>query len=531
MKKATRIASAVLALILLLSLMGCKENRDHVLQLRIATAEKPATLDPAMVEKDVEKTVVVHLFENLMKLTESGAVCGQAKSYVCTDNLDGTETYRFTLRSDAKWSDGKAVTAEDFVYAWQRLLAPETESPNKQMLNMVAGYEDAVAGDPTALQVWAEDTMTLVVVLNCHCPYFLSGICTAAATMPVRADAVEKENWAMHRATLVTNGVYQVTKWVDSILTMTLLDNYYDVKRIGAQELEFHFNMAQSTAMNCYENGEVDVVMESAQTENSRLSYRSNVGVLLINQMASTLRKEELRQAMSLVLDRTAICAELGEHYIPAEGLVPYGTASTAGGDFRALSGAVIDNQAENYETNCTAAVERLKGVGYIKTIIESLGTITLLYENNPLQTAVAGALQKTWQEKLGLRVTLKSATAEEMKAALESGEFTMALTDIDSDRNDPSAYLKQFCSDSDKNYGMYYSNAYDMLIRVTESAGNVSARDAYMEDAERLLLESGYVIPLYNDTHNWLVRDGLAGALDNGQDTHYFAYVRELTA
>lgn len=532
MKKSKRMVSALLALLMLLMLpAGCGKEENDFLQLRIATADTPQILDPAMVNTDVEKTLVVHLFENLMKLTKNGVVCGQAKGYTCTDNLDGTETYRFTLRSDIKWSDGKAVTAQDFVYAWQRLVAPEINSPNRELLNMVAGYEEAASGNLDALQVWADDTLTLVVVLNCHCPYFLSSICTAAATMPVRADVVDKDDWSVDRAALVTNGAYQVQTWSNDKMSMSMVPNYYDAKRICTQKLEFHFGMARDVAMAAYENGEMDVVMESSRTETSLLSYRPAVSVLLINQMASTLKKEELRQAMSLVLDRNAICTGLGGTFIPADGLIPYGTASTEGGDFRTVSGVVIDNDPENYEARCASAKEKLESIGYYaNAVMENLGTITLLYANIPQQIIVAESLQKMWQEKLGLNVTLSPVSTEDMRNALETGEFTMALTRIESDRNDASAYLKCFCSSSEENYGMYYSNAYDMLMRVIESANNVTARDAYMEDAEKLLLESSYVIPLFNDTHNWLVRDGLADAFDNGQDAHYFAYVRRDT-
>ena len=83
------------------------------------------------------------------------------------------------------------MTAEDFVYAWRRLVSPDTASPNASILSMVQGYEDAAAGDSEALGVAAEDERTFVVTLSAACPYFLESVCTAPATMPVQRAAVE----------------------------------------------------------------------------------------------------------------------------------------------------------------------------------------------------------------------------------------------------------------------------------------------------------------------------------------------------
>ena len=146
MKRRIRWTALVLA-VCLLALTGCAQQRD-TMTLRVCLDSAPATLDPAMAATDAERTVVSHLFENLMKLSrgENGSIQAApavAKSYAVEDNLDGTETYTFTLRQNARWSDGKAVTAHDFVYAWQRLADPATGSPHAALLDMVAGYSQA----------------------------------------------------------------------------------------------------------------------------------------------------------------------------------------------------------------------------------------------------------------------------------------------------------------------------------------------------------------------------------------------------
>ena len=118
MKRRIRYMALVLVLCML-ALTGCAQPRD-TMTLRVCLDAAPATLDPAMASSDAERTVVAHLFENLMKLSrgEDGGiqpVYAAAKSYTVEDNLDGTETYTFTLRQNVRWSDGQTVTAHDFV--------------------------------------------------------------------------------------------------------------------------------------------------------------------------------------------------------------------------------------------------------------------------------------------------------------------------------------------------------------------------------------------------------------------------------
>ena len=129
--KKKRISALMLALLLLLSLLsGCgKEEETAEVAVDAALVGDFATLDPAYCTTDAEKSVILHLYENLMTVSTdaSGAatvVPGAAERYSETVNYDGSITYVFTIREDARWSDGTALTAQDFVFAWRRLPMP-----------------------------------------------------------------------------------------------------------------------------------------------------------------------------------------------------------------------------------------------------------------------------------------------------------------------------------------------------------------------------------------------------------------------
>ncbi len=553
MKRTKRLLSLLLALVMALTMAACGTEEPEKMTVRAALVGAPVTLDPARAVTETEKTVAANLYENLMKQTLTGVTAGQASSYVYTDNMDGTETYTFTLRSDIYWSDGKKVTAQDFVYAWQRLVDPETNSPHASILNMVAGYADAVAGDPAALQVWATDNRTLNVTISGHCSYFLSVVCTAVSTMPVRADVAgtaadetdstdtqsedaaqePQPDWSMSAATLLTNGPYAVSSMTAEGVTLTGVEKYYDAKRLGPDEIDFTYCAGTEDAMALYDNGDADFVLDAGEAEGAVEASAAAVSTVLINQMATSL-SESVRKAMSMVIDRNALAALAGgsgEVYRAADGLIPYGIVTSDGSSFREVNGALIDNDPEQYDATCQAATELLRSAGYTPTVLEHISPVTLLYENTGSNAKVAQALQTVWRDKLGVRVAARGVTPEEMMTVLKNGEFSLALTNVSGDRNTALSYLNRFSSSQQENYGQFYSNAYDMLIRAAANSSSDEARDAYLADAEAMLLDSGYVMPLYNETYTWLLRDTLTGIRTDGMGVYYFQNVVKAAA
>lgn len=539
MMKLKRRGALLLAAALLLGLLtGC--HRETGVSFRVAMSSVPATLDPAMAATDEEKTVVSHLFENLMKLQSDGnggttAVSGVARSYQCDTTAEGQETYTFKLRSSAAWSDGTKVTAQDFVYAWKRLVDPATGSKNARILDMVAGYTAARTGED-ALQVSAPDNETFVVVLSGRCPYFIDSVCTAAATMPVQSAAAAQENWSMSPDTLVTNGPYTVASWENNTMLLQQTSGYHDARRLGPESIGFRFTADVKTANSLFEQGDVDFVLGltdeavAKKIDSWMPDYYPETSVVLLNQLSDLTSNENVRRAMGLVIDRNAIAELLGSRtHLAAEGLVTRGIRSTTGGQFRDF-GPAVDNDSENYEKNCQTAQELMKEAGYTATKLASLAPVIMLYESDGTTDSLALLLQKTWREKLGLSVTLKGVSGAEITQALERGEYTLAALRVTSDRNDATGFLNRWRMGEEDNYANFTSSAYDMLLRVAAVSASQEARDAYLEDAERLLLEQGNMIPLYCSTRSWSLSESFTGVFGDGLGRYFFTGVHKVS-
>lgn len=524
MKHRTRIIALLALAALLAGLTGCTQREGEGFTFSAAVVGKPETFDPALAATEGEKMAALHLYENLMRLQqgEDGmeVVSALAESYERTDNPDGTETYVFHLRRGARWSDGKTVRAADVVYAWQHLAAESTGSPSAALLEMVAGYEEARHGNPDALQIYARSNDTLEIVLQRRCPYFLRVVCTAAATVPRRPDLP-------NRIGAATNGPYTMGTYEDGVLTMTASETYYDAKRIGPDTIAIHYCETAQEAASLLEDGTVDfacgVADETvAEQENWIPEPYPETVVLIVNQMSQQLDNEPLRQALSLAIDRTELAALAGAAtHSAAEGLVPAGIAASAGGAFRTAEGIHIDNS--DYEGSCQRARELLESAG-----VTRLTDVTLFCPDDETSRAVAEAICRSWQEKLGLTVQRQSMADEEFTETLTGGAFQMAIIPCTADRNDAEELLRMWQSGHSENYGQFHSTAFDMLLRVAAASSSTEARDACLSDAERLLVEQGYAIPLYCANRVIFLRNGLTGLTSDGFGVFRFDTVRQ---
>ena len=344
MKRWKRGAAMLLCLCMMAALLaGCGRGRSGESTASVVMTGSVSTVDPAYAATPAERTLVLHLFDNLYRWTAEGAVPAAAHTYDCTDNEDGTQTYTFHLRRDGKWSDGSDVTAADFVYAWRRLTAPETDSQEAEILSMVAGYEDAHAGDPEALGVYAEDEHTFVVTLSTMCPYFVDAVCTAAATMPVQQKAVEGgEGWSASRTWFVGNGPYRRTgDWSDSLFaTLVKQEDHYNARQVRADRIEIRFKSAAEAAKDA---GTAFVFMGHGTAHVAKVTY---------SQMQTQMQN-------------------LGYENV--------------------FIGTV---EGEPEETACEAVIEAVKAAGYTNVVLRPLMVVAGDHANNDM----AGSEEDSWK-------------------------------------------------------------------------------------------------------------------------------------
>lgn len=563
MKPIKRSAALCLAAVLCLSLLaGCGSQQKTVgMDLTVCLGGTPETLDPIRATSEEDETILIHLYENLMRVAGSASggttvTNGIAKRYDVEENYNGTVTYTFHLRS-AKWSDGVAVTADDFVYAWQRLADPATKSPNAALLSIVEGYDKVRStGDVTQLQVTAKNDSTLEVTLTSQCGWFLTDVCTAAATVPLRKDVVQKlkaealdaneqaaanggqgtATWSSDPTKLVTDGPYTVSSYhADEALQLTASETWTGGTG-GPGTICFQFAKTAEEAWDLYESKKVDFVSPLPEEELQSIAKNKNWSpvtelntyTLLFNTAADPFSDPKLRQAFSLAIDRSALSQAVSVSAKPATGLVPYGVPESEKEDFRTVGGDLLNSDSKEYETCCVQARMLLDQAGY--TSGYSFSSVKFLYVDEGDHAAVAEQLIKMWSDVLHVHVKAVGVTAEKFQSALESGEYDLAATDLKGYADDAESFLTDWVSSSENNVVGYRNSAYDTLLAVINNASDETARLGCLHDAESLLLQDGPLMPLYFTGTAWELRSGLTGLCRDARGFFSFTAVTKAT-
>ena len=555
MKMWKRMAAMGLCLALAAgTLAGCGGGSAPGLALRLSMGQEAGSYDPIRAETAEAETVIVHLYENLLRKapdTSGGTTLasGVAKKYDMEENYDGTVTYTFHLRQ-AKWSDGQTVTAGDFVYAWQRLADPVTNSPSASLLSAVAGYDEVrSSGDVSKLRVSAEGELTFVVTLLGKCDWFLEDVCTDPATMPLRQDNLQtlKEeaiqenlqaeergetgtrNWASDPTRLVTNGPYTASRGEEGELILTRSET--DVGGVsGPEELRVLFHDSPEAAWETYAAGEADFVsplpraeIEAKAESDWAGAALSQTTVLLFNTQGEVFPDVQARKAFSLAIDRQALSDLTALVSRPAEGLVPYGVPDENGEDFRTQGGDLV---GESGTEEALAEANALLGEsGYGSSAVPRF-----VYEDTEENAALADALWKAWMKGLKVRLERVPLSADELREALSAGDYDIALTDIRGNALDAESFLDLWRGDSPENVAGYENGAYDTLLKVIRSASDEKARQGCLHDAEALLLDDCPVAPLLFTASAWEAREGLVGILRDGRGFFSFASAAEVS-
>ena len=508
-------------------------------EITVNIASEPQTIDPALNSAVDGAIMINHMFEGLMRWVNSGVetagsdgTCsnaelsyGQAESYDKVTNEDGTVTYTFHLRDGIMWSDGQPVTANDFVFSWQRLVSPETAADYSYMIDCVVNANAIMNGelDPSELGVSAPDNKTFVVTITSDLPYFTE-ICAFPATFPVREDIVSDSQWTYSPDTYISNGAYKMTSRVtNSEIVMEPNEYYYGVDTLGPDKITFKLMDDANAMLSGFNSGELDFI-ESMPTDevagllaSGDLKIVDYIGTYYVcyQTQKEPFDDPKVREAFTLAIDRTYIVEQITQTgQVEAGGFVPagvYDAEGATGDDFRTVGGDYYAPTDADYEANCERARELLAEAGYPNG--EGFPVVTYLYNTDDSHKAVGEALQNMWQTVLGVTVQLDNQEWATFLQTRKDGDYSIARNGWIADYNDPMSFLDMWLTGGGNNDAQYANPEYDSLIQQAKATTDPAERMQLMHDAEDIIIGQDYALcPLYFYTQKYMLADGIQG-------------------
>ncbi|MGG7701007.1 oligopeptide ABC transporter substrate-binding protein OppA [Klebsiella aerogenes] len=488
------------------------------------------SLDPHKIEGVPESNVNRDLFEGLVIGDLNGhPVPGVAESW---DNKD-FKVWTFHIRKDAKWSDGSPVTAQDFVYSWQRLADPKTASPYASYLQYghVANVDEIIAGKKPAtdLGVKANDDKTFEVTLSEPVPYFYK-LLVHPSVSPVPKAAIEKygEKWTQP-ANIVTNGAYKLKDWVvNERIVLERNTNYWDNAKTVINQVTYLPISSEVTDVNRYRSGEIDMTynnmpIELFQKLKKEIPKEVHVDPYLctyyyeINNQKAPFTDVRVRTALKLALDRDIIVNKVkNQGDLPAYSYTP---PYTDGMKLVEPEWFKWSQEKRNEE-----AKKLLAEAGY--TADKPL-TFNLLYNTSDLHKKLAIAVASIWKKNLGANVKLEN---QEWKTFLDSrhqGTFDVARAGWCADYNEPTSFLNTMLSDSSNNTAHYKSPAFDKIIGDTLQVTDEAKRAELYAQSEQQLDKDSAIVPVYYYVNARLVKPWVGGY--TGKDPLDNIYVKNL--
>ncbi len=579
----------VIAVFLIFLLSGCSNKLKDKSSMDVSIASEPETIDPALVKTSDAGTMVGNIFSGLAKWskTESGdSVVVPDVAQELTEpvkNADGTCTYTYKLK-DTKWSDGKAVRAQDFVFAWNRACSVELAADYSYMFEVIDGYEAMWAKDAKGdekLNVHALDDKTLQVTTSSYYTYW-DQLLAFQCFMPVREDVVDNEGmWATKPETYICNGPYKLAYWNhNSVIALTKNENFYNADSVKIPNLNFYLSDNGNNVLVNFKNGDWDMItglptneIQSIKENYSKQYYvnelagcyffvvNKNVDLSPKDKQLSDNEQNEVRRAISLLFDRNYIVEDIVKgNQKPASSYVPSGIKDADGKEFYTNAGHSSDYigywpvDDDHISSNYQNALNTLyKYYDHDESgKLTNFPNLVYIYNTNEGHKAIAEYIQNVLST-VGIPITLENQEWTSFLITRKAGSFAMAREGWSADYTDPTTFLDMHASKSgnndsqlgkgaDANKSIYkmdlssvegysdksvesgtWAETYDVLIKYIKNEGNNEIRCKLMHIAEDMLMETGCVCPLYYNTNVYLLQDNIGGFYTNPLNQYFY--------
>lgn len=492
--------------------------------LRINLSSEPPTFDPAQAQDSQANTVLKLMYEGLTRMDEAGeAQPAAAESW----EIDGTK-YTFHLREGATWSNGDPVTANDFVFAWERVLSPETlpAPPYAYQLYYLKNAQEFNEGkitDFSQVGVKAVDEHTLEVELVTPTPYFL-GLTSFYTFYPVHQSVKDDQAWAVDANKMITNGAFTLTTWAKGqSIEVTKSDSYWGKDEIKLNKVTMSLVNSGATELASYRNGELDraghpngeiptdqiPIVQQELKDEVEIKGTASTYYYEFNVTAEPFDNVNIRRAFAMAIDRQAIVDKvtLGGQ-LPAYGYVPPGIKGV-NDEFR----NEVDDKAyfkEDYEEAKKLLEQGMQEKGYTQ-----LPEITLMYNTSEGHKKIALAVADMWKKNLGVDVKLENQEWAVFLENRQSLNYQVARAGWSADYNDPMTFLDMWVTGGGNNDSGYANADYDALINQAKSTDDAAERnEAFKKAEENLIKDNQVLLPIYYYTSVSVSKPYLKGVI-----------------
>lgn len=528
-EKVKKLLATLVVTALTFSLAGCggastntaqtgQTGGDKVLKAQVDV--EVASMDPQIATDGTSFDAISAVTDGLYQ-TDSEGKAVMALADKVDKSADGLH-YTFTLK-DAKWSNGTAVTANDFVFAWRRLVDPKTAS-EYNFIASIAGLKNAdaiVNGEKGVeeLGVTAKDDKTLVVELDAPVPFFES-LMAFPSFYPVNEEFYNKcgDTFATSVDTILCNGAFKIKSYEPAATSVEFEKNpdYWDAANVKLDGLQFQVIKDSQQAMLSYQNGDVDLATlagEQVDQFKSDAEFKNIMeGYLWYispNLKVAGLENKNLRMALALSYDKEAIVNNiLKDGSVVADYAIPKALATGPDGkDFR--------ETADTYLSS-----DKKKALEYYEKAKQELGkdsfTYKMVVEDTESAQNVAQFIQSEIQTNLpGVTIQLEVLPKKNRVDRMQNGEFELGLTRWGPDYADPMTYLDMWVTNNPNNYGFWSNTEYDKTIdsaKKGELALDQKARWEALKGTEKTVMDDAVIFPVYQKGSAVMIKSNVSG-------------------
>lgn len=545
-KKFTLAVVSVSAAFLLAACGSQQSSSPASKDKQVLKLSATAPLDTIDISKATGYGQTGNVFESFYRLGKNGQpAAGLAKSG--TVSKDG-KTWTFKLRSNAKWSNGEKITAQDFVYSWRRTINPKTASPYAYLFSGIKNADEIIAGkkSPSSLGIKALNQETVQVKLNRPIAYFK--VLMAYPLFGPQNEAFIKKTgkkYATSSKYMLYSGPFKITGWKGTNDTWSFVKNnqYWDKQAVKLSKISYQVVKTTNTGYQLYQQGKLDLtplsseqVKQLKKNKDFKTYPYSYVAFLAYNFQAKdatvkkALNNKNIRLALSLSLDRKILTSKVfGDGSSVPTGFVASGLA---------YDPANKEDFAKEQKVANTVDYNEKLAEKYWKTGLNELGlkklNLTLLASNESTNAdALTQYLQSQWTKVLsGINVKVNSIPSKNAYTKASSGDFDIYVSGWGGDFSDPMTFMQILQKGTSYNYGKWNNAEYNRLIKkaLTTDANDVNKRWQDLVKAAQVANADQAVSPIYQQTTAYLQNSKVKGIIHNNAGTQWsykYAYIK----